>query len=126
MSNLSRVTSWLTVSFPLALVGCSSEPVTKPAANVSAEDQALEIVANLAKLSPEDRALAVAQKFCPVSRHELGSGGMGVPIALEVNGRKVLICCESCRDPILSEPDKYLAKLGPATTAPAEVPAVDK
>jgi Cu(I)/Ag(I) efflux system membrane fusion protein len=84
---------------------------------MSEADKAKEIQTAMAKLSPEDRALAEAQKVCPVSGEPLGS--MGPPIALEVNGRKVFICCDSCRQPMADEPEKYLAKL----PTPAETPA---
>jgi len=50
----------------------------------------------LAKLSPEDRALAEKQKTCPVSGEPLGS--MGVPYKLTVQGRDVLLCCPGCED----------------------------
>ncbi|WP_460166783.1 hypothetical protein [Thermostilla marina] len=49
------------------------------------------------------------QHICPVSGEMLGS--MGTPIKVDVSGRQVWICCEGCRDSLLAEPDKYLAKL---------------
>ncbi len=55
-----------------------------------------KISANLAKLSPEDRALAEKQKVCPVSDEPLGA--MGVPIKVNVDGKDVFICCEACKD----------------------------
>jgi hypothetical protein len=68
-----------------------------------------EIAAALAQLSPEDRGLAESQRICPVSEQPLGS--MGVPQKVEVSGRVVFICCEGCREPLLQDADKYLAKL---------------
>jgi hypothetical protein len=103
-----------------AIVGCSKKPASPPAAKgpeMSAEAEAA-IAENLAKLSPEDRELAAKQKVCPISEHPLGSATMGVPIKLDVKGHAVFICCEGCRDAVLSEPDKYLAKLG-ITDGPA-------
>jgi Cu(I)/Ag(I) efflux system membrane fusion protein len=38
-------------------------------------------------------------------------GSMGVPIKVDVDGRPVFICCEGCRDELLAEPSKYIAKL---------------
>ncbi|MBX3436991.1 MAG: hypothetical protein KF861_05840 [Planctomycetaceae bacterium] len=70
---------------------------------------AQEIAAELAKLSPEDRALAEKQKVCPVGGEPLGS--MGPPIKLVVEGREVFICCAGCEDAIRDEPEKYLRKL---------------
>ncbi len=65
--------------------------------------------AELAKLSPEDAALAEKQHFCPVSGDMLGI--MGPPIKIDVNGQQIWICCEGCRESLLENPDEYLAKL---------------
>ena len=87
--------------------GCgSSSPTTDP---VSGDGQMSEIEKELAKLSDSDRKLAEAQKTCPVGGGLLG--GMGVPIKLDVKSQPVFICCESCRDTIMDDPDTYLAKL---------------
>jgi Cu(I)/Ag(I) efflux system membrane fusion protein len=51
---------------------------------------------------------------------------MGAPILLEVNGRKVFICCDSCRQHMADEPDKYLAKLPAPAESPAPVVPEDK
>ncbi|MCA9223472.1 MAG: hypothetical protein KDA71_24325, partial [Planctomycetales bacterium] len=69
----------------------------------------IEMIAALAKLSPEDRALAEMQKMCPIADSRLGL--MGTPKKVDVNGTPVFICCEACRARLLAEPDKYLAKL---------------
>jgi len=68
-----------------------------------------EIEAALAKLSPEDRKLAEAQKICPVSDHALGS--MDAPVAVEVEGKKIWICCEGCRESLEKDPAKFMAKI---------------
>jgi Cu(I)/Ag(I) efflux system membrane fusion protein len=52
----------------------------------------------LAKLSPEDRALAEKQKVCPVSGKALGA--MGTPYKVTVQGRDVLLCCSGCESKI--------------------------
>lgn len=65
--------------------------------------------AELAKLSPEDAASAEKQHFCPVSDSMLGT--MGAPIKMDVKGHQVWICCNGCKDALLENPDKYLAKL---------------
>lgn len=65
--------------------------------------------AELAKLSAEDADSAMKQHFCPVSGEMLGV--MGPPINVDVNGTQVWICCESCRDQLLSDPERFLAKL---------------
>ena len=77
-----------------------------------------EIAAALAKLPEEDRALAEKQRICPVTEMLLGS--MGVPLKVDVRGRSVFICCEGCREPLLEEPEKYLAVLdGAASEEPS-------
>lgn len=68
-----------------------------------------EIKAELAKLSPEDRAAAEQQRVCPVSGEMLGS--MGPPLKVEVDGRDVWVCCAGCQDPVRENPEEYLAKL---------------
>lgn len=63
----------------------------------------------LAKLSTEDAASAEKQHVCPVSGKMLGV--MGPPQKVDANGQPVWICCNGCRDKLLSDPDVYLAKL---------------
>lgn len=63
----------------------------------------------LSKLSTEDAASAEKQHVCPVSGKMLGV--MGPPQKVGVNGQPVWICCDGCRDKLLSSPDVYLAKL---------------
>jgi hypothetical protein len=84
-------------------------------------------------LTDADRKAIEVQKVCPVQGEPLGS--MGEPIKVTVKGRDVYLCCEGCRDPLLADPDKFLAKLdapqaeaeappaAAAETAPAEKPA---
>ena len=40
-------------------------------------------------------------------------GSMGDPIAVEVEGRKVWICCSNCPPKLKAQPAKYLARLAP-------------
>ena len=96
-------------------VGCSAEQradpgatnATPPAQSSSAEDA--EVKEALAKLSPEDRALAEAQKTCPVTGELLGS--MGAPIKVTVEGREAFVCCEGCVDELKNNFAKYEDKL---------------
>lgn len=93
----------------------AATPPATPAAPVStpaADDEAAEVEKALAQLSPEDRAIAEKQKVCLVAGGPLG--GMGKPIKVNVKGRDVFICCKGCEKDLLENPDKYLAKLGPA------------
>jgi YHS domain-containing protein len=118
MFRVCRILSLIVVSsFGIALAGCSKEPAPVPATPAppepvpadAVESSPSDVTAAFAGLSEADRVAALAQKVCPVSGDELG--GMGTPIKVSVNGRDVFICCESCKEPLLADPDKYLAKL---------------
>jgi Cu(I)/Ag(I) efflux system membrane fusion protein len=54
-------------------------------------------------LTPEE------QQVCPVTKAKLGS--MGNPIAVEVEGRKVWVCCEGCPPKLKADLSRYLARL---------------
>lgn len=92
----------------------------QPAEEMSPFDQPLtpDMIEALAELSDADRALAESQVICPVRKYRLGA--MGAPPKVDVNGKPVFICCEGCREDLLSDPDKYLALLerpkGPASS----------
>jgi hypothetical protein len=102
-------------------MGCSAEkqsepsaatpPPTQSAASEPAESNQdnAEIEQALAKLSPEDQALAKKQKDCPVTGEPLGS--MGKPIKVTVAGRKAFVCCEGCVDELKENFAKYEGKL---------------
>jgi Cu(I)/Ag(I) efflux system membrane fusion protein len=54
---------------------------------------------------------AEEQKVCPVTGAKLGS--MGEPVAVEVKGRTVWVCCQACPPRLRADPDRYLARLAP-------------
>jgi YHS domain-containing protein len=85
----------------------SPSPESGPAKPGSRVDSGVS--AELAKLSPEDRALAEKQKTCPVSGALLGS--MGVPYKVTLKGQTVFLCCDGCEEELRKDADKYLAKL---------------
>jgi hypothetical protein len=109
------------MAFAIGLAGCNTDTSNKPAAppvqrpaneHAGHEHSAADmekVKAELAKLSPEDATSAEKQHVCPVSGEMLGS--MGPPKKLEVNGQQVWICCDGCKDELMANPDKYLAKL---------------
>jgi hypothetical protein len=69
------------------------------------------IQANLDKLKPEDRKIAVAQKFCAIqTKNRLGS--MGTPVEITLKGQPVFLCCDDCVDKAKADPDKTLATVG--------------
>ena len=117
---MSRFHVAITAGF-VALVGCQGStsappskagPPTPP--TQTAEEQA-DIKAALAKLSPEDRTLAEAQKTCPVSNEPLGS--MGTPIKLTLSGETAFICCKSCQKKAESDPAGTLKKVAELKSA---------
>jgi hypothetical protein len=71
---------------------------------------------NLAKLSPEDRALAEQQKNCVITDEPLGE--MGVPVKIMVKDQPVFLCCKSCEKKALEDPDKTLAKVAELKAKP--------
>jgi membrane fusion protein, copper/silver efflux system len=90
--------------------GSSSGSRVTTARPSTPEDEEAKIQAALAKLPPEDRKLAEAQKFCAVlDENRLGS--MGVPIKLSVDGQSVFVCCTGCKSDALADPTKTLEKL---------------
>jgi Cu(I)/Ag(I) efflux system membrane fusion protein len=116
----------LTVAAVLGGCGSPSNPASTPAAGpdskaaakTAAPDAAAPDAAaaksdapseGLAGLSEADRALAVAQRVCPVSGELLGS--MGKPFKVTVKGRTFFLCCDGCQEELNKDPDKFLAKL---------------
>jgi uncharacterized protein (TIGR03000 family) len=68
-----------------------------------------EIDANLARLSGDDRAAALAQRFCAVEdSRRLGSLGMPFKVLLE--GQPVFLCCDALERKALADPAKTLAR----------------
>lgn len=73
------------------------------------DDVAEKVAASLKKLSPEDKKLAQAQRFCPIRNDPLGS--MGVPVKLTVDGRVVFVCCKGCIAEANANPGKTFARV---------------
>jgi len=67
-----------------------------------------EISDALSKLSPEDRKLAEAQKFCAIATSSL-LGSMGPPVKIELSGEPVFLCCKGCINKALRQPEETLA-----------------
>ncbi len=81
----------------------------KPAAQPSStSEETAEVEQAMSQLSPEDRKTAEAQHYCPVLNTVLGS--MGLPIPVELNGRKVFLCCPKCVDRARKDPLRFLDK----------------
>lgn len=118
MIRRSPLALFLLVLFPLALAlvaGCqgSTAPTQKTASTpVESNTSDPEVKASLDKLSPEDRALAVAQKTCPITGEPLGS--MGVPPKLTIKDQIVFVCCSSCTKKAEADPEKTLKAVADA------------
>lgn len=78
-------------------------------ADVDADSPMAKMMPGLKELSPEDYKSAMAQHMCPVRGEMLGT--MGAPEKVDVNGKSVWICCDGCKDKLLADPEKYLAKV---------------
>jgi hypothetical protein len=87
----------------------NGKATTVDAKKADPEEEA-EIKANIEKLDPADRKLALAQKFCAIEDdHRLGV--MGKPVKLMIKDKPIFLCCAGCRKAALAEPDKTLAKV---------------
>lgn len=81
------------------------------------ENEDAKFQAAMKKLTPEDRAIAEKQRFCPIlDNSRLGS--MGVPVKLMVNGKSVFVCCPACEKPALAKPEQTLEKIEQLKSAP--------
>lgn len=136
MRNLLKAFYGLSIVAGLAVAGCQTQtaPVSSNTATPSgqedthshdhdgfahADNSEADIVTALAKLSPEDRKAAEAQKFCAVESENL-LGSMGTPVKLDINGEAVFVCCSGCKSAALKNPDETLAavaKMKAANTA---------
>ncbi|MEO8269885.1 MAG: hypothetical protein ABI557_09195 [Aureliella sp.] len=73
---------------------------------VGGQALALNEVATVPASELQLAAASIArQKICPVSGKSLGS--MGDPVAVDVNGQRVFVCCGGCVDAVTSNPAKY-------------------
>jgi uncharacterized protein (TIGR03000 family) len=79
---------------------------------IPAESRAVEqaVAENLAKLAPDDRKAAQAQRFCAV-QEGIWLGSMGVPVKVTVKGQAVFLCCKGCEDKAKADPDRALEKV---------------
>jgi hypothetical protein len=91
--------------------GCNDQPAhTHNPASAGAADKEAKIRQALDKLSPEDRKLAEAQKYCVVEE-ENRLGSMKTPVKVMVKDQPVFLCCEGCKKEALKDPDKTLARV---------------
>ncbi|MEO9594942.1 MULTISPECIES: hypothetical protein [Rhodopirellula] len=68
-----------------------------------------ESTATLAKLPMEERMAVEAQKYCAVANTSF-LGSMGAPLKLEIDGKRVYLCCGGCTKKAQANPAGTLAK----------------
>ncbi len=74
------------------------------------DDEEATIAANLAKLSPADKKLALEQLLC-VSQENSKLGSMGVPIKFNIEGQTAFVCCDGCLKDAKTESAKTISRL---------------
>jgi hypothetical protein len=90
----------------------SSKTASAGASNVrpsTPEDPNAKIEAALATLSPADRESAQQQRTCPITGNRLGV--MGPPLKVAIGEETVWLCCSSCKEESLKDPQATLAKV---------------
>ena len=107
------------VAVAFSLLSPMSKGQQPAAPQVGQGNQEADIQASLAKLSPDDRKLAEAQKFCAIqTKNRLGA--MGTPIKLMVKGQPVFVCCKGCQSKATANPDATLATVAALVKANAK------
>lgn len=91
-------------------VGDTAKSVTPAAPKPAKKDPDARIKAALAKLPPENRKLAEAQRFCAVLE-DSRLGSMGTPVKLTIGGETVFVCCAGCTEDAQADAKRTLDKL---------------
>ena len=87
--------------------GSSSRNSVTTVRPTTPEDPDAKLRTALSSLSSKDREAVELQRFCPIlTQNRLGS--MGTPVKVNVGDEDIFLCCEGCRDKVLSAPDKTL------------------
>ncbi len=87
-----------------------------------------KISAALSGLTPEDKKLAMSQRFCPIRTHDR-LGAMGTPQKLTIEGKPVFVCCKGCVDKAVAggaATVKTVAKLRDSTHTLAKLPMAER
>lgn len=86
---------------------CEKDARANPKATLAKVEKLKKANAAFGKLSPADRQLAEAQRYCAVqNKNELGS--MGTPIKVVLDGQPAFLCCASCKKSALGNPKATL------------------
>lgn len=118
MSNRTRPTAIVALTLPLLLAGCGGTAdkqqadariKTKPYSKMTDAEKEADIEKSLALLSPEDRKLAEAQRYCAF-KEDVRLGSMGPPIKLMIDDKPVFLCCGGCKKKSGGQEKKLLAR----------------
>ncbi|QDV78384.1 hypothetical protein K2D_19910 [Planctomycetes bacterium K2D] len=90
--------------------GCIDDANAGGAETVKTTEKLTDASAELAKLSPAERAAAEAQKYCAINTKGF-LGSMGAPIKLEIDGKPVYLCCSGCTKRAIANPAATLAQV---------------
>jgi Cu(I)/Ag(I) efflux system membrane fusion protein len=85
------------------------------------EDAEAKIDLALAKLRPDDRKLAEAQRFCPILP-DSRLGSMGEPIKVMVKDQPVFVCCNGCTKSATANADATLKKVADLRAKTSKTP----
>ncbi len=97
----------------LCCAGCKRRAMADPTKTLAtvealkAKVEAAMIEHNLVEFSEEDRALVLAQGYCPMMP-ESRLGVMGPPVKLTVADQTIFVCCEGCSKDAAANPEQTL------------------
>ena len=88
----------------------SEPPADDKVTALSLDKPSTDDLKNLDELPAADRAAALAQQNCPITKAALGSMGVPVKVVL-APGKTAFLCCPGCRDEATNAPQKAIEKL---------------
>ena len=103
----------------LCCASCKKGALADPKATLAEVEKLKKITASLGKLKEKDRVLAEQQRYCPVME-DSRLGSMGPPVAIEIKGKTVFLCCKGCKEEALADPAATLKKVESLKTAAAK------
>ncbi len=90
--------------------GCKKKAAADAKGTIKAAETLRKVNAALGKLSPADRNLAEAQRFCAVME-DSRLGSMGTPVKVLIDGKPVFLCCKACEEEAQANPKDTVAKV---------------
>jgi hypothetical protein len=90
--------------------GCKKKAAADAKRTIKAAETLRKVNAALGKLSPADRNLAEAQRFCAVME-DSRLGSMGTPVKVLIDGKPVFLCCKACEEEAQANPKDTVAKV---------------